>query len=295
MVGSWTFLQSLSRCPEGLAARKDACNCISWRSQKARGIRALNRSMHVSHPDDPMQMTDSDVSLRGTASAACMIDRDRQTSACHLSNSLTSGQRSTPSTHCDREQIDTFDAALWHSPCYINRIIGMGVKDIIKRMEELAANGKEDSSSAAAPADSKSKSMSPRGSASTDAKVDQVPKGTATAAQQAPASSGPALDASAKEDAAKPSSPEKEPAVAVTPHTDPQQASEASQPASGQSTQANGPHASAVSKEPEDPEKKAKKVTDECRPMESSPLTSLAGRQPVFANHSKQAAISTKH
>ena len=171
----------------------------------------------------------------------------------------------------------------------------MGVKDIIKRMEELAANGKEDSSSAAAPADSKSKSTSPRGSASTDAKVDQVPKGIATAAQQDPASSGPALDASAKEDAAKPPPPEKEPVVAVTPHTDPQQASEASQPASGQSTLANGVHASAVSKEPEDPEKKAKKVTDDCRPMQLSPLTTLTGRQPVFANHCTQASIRAKH
>ncbi len=171
----------------------------------------------------------------------------------------------------------------------------MGVKDIIKRMEELATNGREDSSSAAAPADSKSKSMSPRGSASTDAKVDQVSKGTATATQQDPASSGPALDASAKEDAAKPSPPEKEPAVAVTPLTDPQQASEASQPASGPSTQANAAHASAVSKEPEDAEKKAKKVTDDCRPMQLSPLTNLADSQPVSANHSMQAPISRKH
>ena len=171
----------------------------------------------------------------------------------------------------------------------------MGVKDIIKRMEELAANGKEDSNSAAAPADSKGKSMSPRGSASSDAKVNQVSEGTATAAQQDPALLRPALDASAKEDAAKPSPPEKEPAVVVTPLTDPQQASEASQPASGQSTQANGAHASAVSKAPEDPEKKAKKVTEYCRPMQFSPLTALADRQPVFANYFTQAPISTKH
>ena len=208
---------------------------------------------------------------------------------------MASGQRSTPSADCDREQIDTLDATLRHSSSYVNRIIGMGVKDIIKRMEELAANGKEDSNSAAAPADSKSRSMSPRGSASTDAKVDQVSKGTATAAQQDPASSRPALDASAKEEAAKPSPPEKEPAVAATPLTDPQQASEASQPASGQSTQANGAHASAVSKEPEDPEKKAKKVTDDCRLMQLVHLTSLADMQPVFANHVTQAPISTKH
>ena len=83
--------------------------------------------------------------------------------------------------------------------------------------------------------------------------------------------------------------------MAVTPLTDPQQASEASQPASGQSTQANGAHASAASKEPEDPEKKAKKVTDDCRPMQLSPLTSLADSQPVFANYFTQAPISTRH
>ena len=149
----------------------------------------------------------------------------------------------------------------------------MGVKDIIKKMEELAANGKEDSSTAAAPSDNKSKLTSPRGSASTDETVNKASKGPATAVQQDLASSGPALSISAKEGAAEPSPPEKEPAVAVTPFTDPQQAPDASKTASEQSSQANGAHASAASKEPEDPEKKAKKVTEDCRMRQSYLMT----------------------
>ena len=189
---------------------------------------------------------------------------------------LKSGQGSTPSSDCVRAQIDTLDASLWQSPCSVNRTPAMTVKDIIKRMEELAANGKEDSSSAAAPSANKSNITSPRGSASTDENVNQASKGIATAMQQDPESLGPASATSAKESAAKPSPPEREPAVAMTPLTDPQQAPDASQPASGQPTQANGAHASAASKEPEDPEKKAKKVTGDCRLIQLSLLTRLA-------------------
>jgi hypothetical protein len=173
----------------------------------------------------------------------------------------------------------------------------MGVKDLIKKMEELATNGKGDSSSGAPPSEKKTAPApapveAKRADAATEATKHSISDAKPEAASSAPAAAVPPRE-NEEITATAPATPkpaDKAPEASKQPASEGKAEPAWSAPAVADAPKQNGaqlPAGIGPVKEPEDPEKKAKKVRRQFF-ADANPLAAAMSR--YIAGHSRRTS-----